>query len=70
MQNGTLFANTTHGTVGRWQMRWLDAKQYLRNGIFISHKQEDMLRAVAVGREIMSKPESTEGIPRRWLDEE
>ena len=55
MRNGTLFANTTQGTVGRWQMRWLDAKQHLRSGIFISHKQEDLLRAMAVGQEIMSK---------------
>ena len=55
MRNGTLFASTREGAVGRWEMRWLDARQYLRNGIFISHKREDLVRAVAVGQEIMSK---------------
>lgn len=55
MRNGTLFANTTQGTVGRWEMRWSDAKQYLTNGIFISHQREDLARAVDVGRQIMAE---------------
>ena len=70
MRNGTLFARTPQGTVERRQMQWLDARQYLRNGIFISHKQEDIHRAVAVAQEIMSKPQSTErmSVLARWDD--
>ena len=55
MRNGTLFANTRQRTAGRWEMRWLDAKQHMRDGIFISHKGADLLKAVAIERGIMAK---------------
>ena len=55
MRNGTLFANATQGRVGSWEMRWQDAKQYMSNGIFISHKQEDLRKAVEIGQEIMAQ---------------
>ena len=55
MRNGTLIANSTQGTVGRWEMGWEDAKRHVRYGIFISHKREDLHRAVEIGHEIMSK---------------
>ena len=55
MRNGTLIANSTRGTIERWEMRWDDAKQHMRNGIFISHKQEDLRKAVEIGHEIMAK---------------
>ena len=55
MRNGTLFALTTERTVGRWPMQWQTARQYLQNGIFVSHKQEDLPQAIAVAQEIMSR---------------
>ena len=55
MRNGTLFANTTPGSAERREMRWQDAKQSMRNGIFISHKQEDLRKAIEIGREVTAQ---------------
>ena len=55
MRSGVLFARTTQGTVGRWEMAWQEAQQHVSRGIFISHKREDLLQARHVGHEIMLK---------------
>ena len=55
MRNGTLFANTTQGAVEKREMRWQDAKQSVRKGIFISHKQEDLRKAIEIGREVTAQ---------------
>ena len=55
MRNGTLFANTNQGVSERREMHWQVATQYMRNGIFISHKQEDLRKAIEIGREVTAQ---------------
>ena len=55
MRNGTLFASTNQGVAERREMRWQVATQYMRNGIFISHKQEDLHKAIQIGRQVTAQ---------------
>ena len=55
MRNGTLFANTSQGIARRWEMRWQDAKQSMKNGIFISHKHEDLRKAIEIGQVVAAQ---------------